>query len=112
MTGEGASLHLGLRIAYLIAGVLLLVAMPWGQVSVLLLLFVAVDLAAAAMFLRSPPPRQTPPVVELDSGVADLALRRRTVPTLRMRRPAEAIEAQLSWRQAAQSYRRRREIAS
>jgi hypothetical protein len=103
-------LHLALRLAYLIAAIVLLLVMPWGQASAALVLFVAADLGAAALMLRSEPERPEP-VVAIAGDVASLALLRRTVPELRMRRPAVAIDAQISWRQAAQAHRRRREFS-
>lgn len=98
----------GLRVAYLIAAVLLLVAMPFGDPTVLLALFVAVDLAAAALLMArvadaaAAAPQQ---VVSLGE-YATLPLFRRTVPGLRSRRPAVIIESQVAWRQAA-AFRRR-----
>lgn len=104
-------MHQGLRAAYLLAAVLLLLIMPYGQASVLLVLFVAVDLAAAALMLRSEPERAEA-VVTIGRHRASLALLRRTVPELRMRRPAEVVEAQVRWRQAVQTHRGRRDIFS
>ena len=97
----------GLRVAYLLAAVLLLTILPVSQSSVLLALFVAVDLAAAALFLSH--------AAAAAHGVfaigdeANLPLFRRTVPELRSRRPAVVIEAQVAWRQAAE-FRRRRQV--
>jgi len=102
-------LHQGLRAAYLLAAVLLLLLMPHGQASVLLVLFVAVDLAAAALMLR-PEPEKAQTVVAIRGDRASLALRRRTVPELRMRRSGATIEAQLQWRQIAQIHRERRDV--
>jgi hypothetical protein len=99
----------GLRLAYLFAAVLLLLIMPIGQASVTLVLFVAVDLTATALMLRSEPAPPAP-VVAIGGDTAALALLRRTVPELRMRRPLATIEAQVLWRQAAQNYRQRREM--
>jgi hypothetical protein len=104
-------LHLGLRNAYLIATALLLLIMPLGHASVLLALFVAVALGAAAMMLR-PEAAQPASVETLGGDAVRLALLRRTVPELRMRRPLSTIEAQIEWRQAAQNYRQRRDIVS
>jgi hypothetical protein len=102
---------LGLRNAYLMAAVLLLLIMPLGHASVLLALFAAVSLGAAAMMLR-PEAAQAASVVTLGGDTARLALLRRTVPELRMRRPLATVEAQIQWRQAAQNYRQRREVVS
>jgi hypothetical protein len=103
-------LHLGLRHAYLTAAVILLLVMPWGHASAVLVLFVAADLGAAALMLRtSRPPAVS--VVALDGDIANIALLRRTVPELRMRRPAGAIDAQIRWRQAAEAAQRRRDIS-
>ena len=99
-------LRVGLRTAYLIAAVLLLLTVPVGQASVLLVLFVAADLGAAALFLR-PVAAEAAPVVAIGGDTAGLALLRRTVPELRMRRPFATVEAQIQWRQAAQKHRRR-----
>jgi hypothetical protein len=102
-------LHLPLRQAYLIAAVILLLIMPWGHASVVLVLFVAADLGAAALMLR-PEPAPMSSVVTLGGAMTSLNLLRRTVPELRMRRPAVAIDAQIRWRQAAEAHRRRREF--
>lgn len=96
---------LGLRVAYLLAAVLLLTILPVNQNSVILALFVAVDLAAAALFLRRATPG--PPEVVAIGGSVSTPLFRRTVPELRSRRPAVIIEAQVQWRQAAEFRRRR-----
>jgi hypothetical protein len=98
----------GLRVAYLLAAVLLLTILPVSQSSVLLALFVAVDLAAAALFLSKLEPERRSIVAIGDNQ--SLPLLRRTVPQLRGRRPAAIIEAQVSWRQAAEFRRRRREL--
>ena len=100
-----------LRIAFLAVAVLLLLMMSWGEAGVMLALFVAADLGAAALMLRS---EETPhgfKVVRLGSDADSLVLLRRVVPELRMRRPALAINAQIEWRQAAEARRRRREFA-
>ena len=101
----------GLRVAFLVAAVLLLVILPVGEVTVLLALFVAVDLAAAALLLRPDAPQPNNSIVALDGDAASVALLRRTVPVLRMRRPAATVEAQVLWRQAAEKHRQRRGIA-
>jgi hypothetical protein len=112
----------GLRAAYLLAAVLMLTILPVSESSVLLALFVAVDLAAAALFLDELPARPRTVALFLDElsarprtvvaigNEANLPLMRRTVPQLRSRRPAAIIEAQVSWRQAAEFRRRRREL--
>ncbi len=99
-----------LRLAYLAATVLLFLLMPWGEASVLSVMFVAVDLAAAALLLRPEAPRGFR-VVRLRGEADSLELLRRIVPELRMRRPAYAIDAQVQWRQAAEAHRRRREFS-
>jgi hypothetical protein len=101
----------GLRVAFLVAAALLLVILPVGEVTVLLALFVAVDLAAAALLLQRSETPQSHPVVPLDGDAAKLALLRRTVPALRMRRPPATVEAQVLWRHAAEKHRQRREVA-
>jgi hypothetical protein len=100
-----------LRVAYLTAAVLLLLIMPLGHASVLLVLFVAVDLAAAALMLR-PEPVLANSVVTVGGDRESLVLLRRTVPVLRARRPGMIIEEQVRWRQAAQAHRERRDIFS
>ena len=104
-------MHFGLRSAYLATALVLLLIMPAGQASVVLVLFVAADLAAAALMLRPDTAAAFGGVALRSRGDAvSLALRRRTVPELRMRRPALAIDAQIRWRQAAEAHRRRREF--
>ncbi|HWB51861.1 MAG TPA: hypothetical protein VG651_22325 [Stellaceae bacterium] len=98
-----------LRLAFLTAAVLLLAVLPWGEAGVILVLFVAADLGAAALMLRSQPP-QGFRVVHLGGDADNLALLRRVVPELRMRRPVLAVDAQVQWRQAAEAHRRRREL--
>jgi hypothetical protein len=100
----------GLRVAYLVAAVLLLLILPVGNVTMLLALFVAVDLAAAVLMLRPAVPQPTTVVVALDTDAVNLTLMRRTVPALRMRRPTATIEAQILWRQAAETHRQRRAL--
>jgi hypothetical protein len=107
--GGGPTLYLTLRNAYLITAAVLLLILPLGQASVVLVLFVATALGAAALMLR-PEPARTRPVAMIGGDMASLVLLRRTVPELRMRRPAEAIDEQIRWRQAAENYRRRREF--
>jgi hypothetical protein len=102
-------LHLALRQAYLIAAIILLLIMPWGHASVVLVLFVAADLGAAALMLRSGPAPMSS-VVVLGGDMTSLSLLRRIVPELRMRRPAIAVDAQIRWRQTAEAHRRRREF--
>ena len=99
----------GLRAAYLAAAVLLLLALPITDSSELLALFVAVDLAAAALFLSKLEPKKSS--VHAIGDNPNLPLLRRTLPQLRGRRPVEVIEAQVSWRQAAEFRRRRQELA-
>lgn len=99
-----------LRLAFLTTATLLLLIMPWGEASVMVALFVAADLGAAALMLR-PNPTTSAAIMTLGGDPASLVLLRRTVPELRMRRPALAIDAQIAWRQAAEAHRRRREVA-
>jgi hypothetical protein len=91
-----------------VAAVLLLLLAPISESSVLLALFVAVDLAAAALFLSKLEPKPHSIVAIGDNP--SLPLLRRTLPQLRGRRPTSIIEAQVSWRQAAEFRRRRREL--
>jgi hypothetical protein len=101
-----------LRVAYSIAAAALFLALPWGQAGALLLVLfmvlMAADLTAAAPALRSAPVPATS-VVALGGDMANLALLRRTVPALRMRRPAAALDAQIRWRQAIETRRRQRD---
>lgn len=101
--------HLSVRSLYLIVAVLLLLIMPLGHASVMLSLFVAADLGAAALMLRPKTAEPSTPA-PLDVDVAPLPLHRRTLPELRMRRPAVTIEAQVRWRQQAEQHRRLREM--
>lgn len=107
--GEDPTVHLNLRSLYLIAAILLLLAMPVGQASVMLVLFVAAVLGAAALILR-PEAAEPLSVAAIGGDAATMALFRRTMPELRMRRPAVTVEAQLRWRQEAERHRRRREM--
>lgn len=97
-------MRLGSRRARLIVAVLILLLLPLGQAGGLLALVVAVDLAAAARRRPDEPPAAGP-VVTLAGDATRLALLRRTVPTLRMRRPPATVEAQMRWRAAAQGER-------
>lgn len=99
-----------LRLAFLTVALLLLLMMPWGEAGVMLTLFVAVDLGAAALMLRPEQPRGFR-VVHLRNEAANLELMRRILPELRMRRPVLAIDAQIQWRQMAEAHRRRRELS-
>jgi hypothetical protein len=107
--GGGRELIVTLRLAFLTAPLLLLLMMPWGEAGVMLALFVAVDLGAAALMLRPEQPRGFR-VVQLRGDTANMELTRRIAPELRMRRPALAIDAQIHWRQMAEAHRRRREL--
>ncbi|MBV8775666.1 MAG: hypothetical protein JO032_00670 [Alphaproteobacteria bacterium] len=93
-----------LRVAYLIAAVLLLLVLPYGEASVLVLLSVAVDLAAAALMLQYATGRRAR-VVAVAGDFTTMELLRRVVPRLRMRRPARVIEEQVRWRIAAAARR-------
>lgn len=99
----------GLRVAYLTAALALLLLLPAGNVAILLVLFVAVDLAAAALMLRPAVP-QARTVVMVGANDGSLALLRRTVPALRARRPIAAVEAQERWRQAVELRRQFRVV--
>jgi hypothetical protein len=100
----------GLRAAFLFAAIVVLLVLPYGEVSVLLALFVAVDLGAAALMLRRTAPPETT-ILPVGKDPQTLALLRRTVPALRMRRPAATAEAQVRWRAAAEARRRIRLIS-
>lgn len=99
-----------LRLAGLVTAVPLLAALPIDDVGVVLMLFVAVDLAVAALILGKAKEQLTTAVAVSDD-VVSLTLRRRTEPVLRMRRPMATVEAQVAWRQTAERHRRRRELA-
>jgi hypothetical protein len=96
----------GLRVAYLLGAVLLLLTLPLGDTSVCLALFVAVDLAAAALLMSRLDAERPAKVATIGDGTT-VPLFRRTVPALRSRRPAAIIEAQVAWRQAAARHRQR-----
>jgi hypothetical protein len=99
----------GLRLAYLVAAVSLLLVLSPGQAGALLALFVTVDLAATGLRMR-PPTVQPERIVGIASDPATRALLRRVVPELRMRRPVATIEAQVRWRVAAEARRQIRVI--
>jgi hypothetical protein len=109
-----------LQLACLLAAVLLLVILPVGDATVLLMLVLALDAAVAALALRRLLPRRQGAAAPIGVrpaetgltevkpvGAVGLQLRRRTVPGLRMRRPGAVIAAQVRWRQAAEARRRR-----
>ena len=102
-------MYLSLRSLYLIAAVLLALVLPMGQASAVLVLFVAAVLGAAALMLRSEG-MEPLSVAAIGGDMATLALFRRTLPELRMRRPAVTIEAQIRWRQQAEQRRRLRDM--
>jgi hypothetical protein len=101
--------HLSLRSLYLFVAVLLLLLMPIDHAGILLVLFVAADLGAAALMLRSDTPKPPAPTA-IAGDAASQTLYRRTRPELRMRRPAVTIEAQIRWRQQSERHRRLREM--
>ena len=114
----------GLRLAYLLGAVLLLVGLPVGEATVLFALVLTLDVAVAVLALRDRPRRQARPrpvaaepaaepviaawVGRIGVGHATVQLMRRTVPQLRMRRPANVIAVQARWRTAADIRERRR----
>ena len=103
----------GLRVAYLLGAVLLLVGLPVGDATALFALLLALDVAIAALVLRHLPRRQPGPqdtsaqpviaawVGQIGAGHSTVQLMRRTAPELRMRRPANVIAVQARWRMAA-----------
>ena len=107
--GRNQALCLSLQSLYLLAAVLLALILPVGQASVVLVLFVAAVLGAAATMLR-PDTARALSVAAIAGDASTMALLRRTMPELRMRRPAVTIEAQIRWRQEAERHRRQREI--
>jgi hypothetical protein len=100
-----------LRVAYLAAAALPMVFLPIGDSAVILALFVALDLAAAALLFDHSAEREKPRAVFALGDDTSLPLLRRTVPELRSRRPAAIIEAQVAWRQAA-DFRRRHGVVA
>jgi hypothetical protein len=103
-------LHQNLRLAYLIAAALLLLLLPIGHASVVLVLFVAADLGAAALLL-DPETAEPVPVIALGGDMASLDLIRRTAPALRSRRPIATVEAQVRWREAVEARRQVRIVS-
>ena len=84
--------------------------MPVGDATVLFALTLSLDLTAAvwALRLRSGSRKQTPVPIMLkavDGAEVSLRLLRRTVPALRMRRPAAVVDVQVRWRHAAETRR-------
>lgn len=99
-----------LRLAYLAAAVASFAAMPVGDATVLFALTLSLDLAAAAwvlrLHLRSREHTPAPVMLKAAHGAeVSLGLLRRTVPALRMRRPAAVVDAQVRWRSAAETRR-------
>jgi hypothetical protein len=106
----------GLRLAMLPASALLFVALPVGDATVLFVLVLALDLAAAVLALhRLAPSTRSGSVVavvrQLGLDPASLHLLRRTVPELRGRRPPVVLAAQVRWRRAAETHRSRSEAS-
>jgi hypothetical protein len=99
----------GLRLAYLVAAVLLSLVLSPGQAGALLALFVAVDLAVVGLKMRTAAV-QPERIVGIANDPATRSLLRRVVPELRMRRPLATIEAQVRWRVAADAKRQIRVI--
>ena len=104
----------GLRLACLAAAVVLLVALPVGEATVLLALMLTLDLAAAAWALRLPAPaprRVVAPIIKaFEVDEVSLQLLRRTVPAMRMRHPDGVVTVQVHWRKAAETRRARQEV--
>ncbi len=107
--GRNQALRGRLRLCCLVAAVLLSLILPTGEASVVLVLFVASVLVAAALMLR-PEAAKPRSVAAMGGDMATTTLFRRTRPELRMRRPAMTIEAQIRWRQEVERHRRRREM--
>jgi hypothetical protein len=99
----------GSRVALLVVTALPLVLMPLGP-TMLGILLVAVELAvpvsAGAAIMRARRAQQAAQVVAV-ADPATVALLRRVVPALRMRRPMATIEAQVRWRAAGEARRQR-----
>lgn len=102
---------MSLRGTCLIAAVALLLVLPRDRAWVSLVLFVAAARATTPPDHR-PEAQPVTPVVALGRDLATVVLLRRTVPELRMRRPAGAIDAQTRWRQAVEAGRHRRAMFS
>jgi hypothetical protein len=101
--------RVSLRSCCLMVAVLLSLILPIGEASVVLVLFVAAVLGAAALMLR-PEAAEPRSVAAVGGDMATMALFRRTRPELRMHRPAITVEAQIRWRQEAERRRRNREM--
>jgi hypothetical protein len=102
----------GLRLAGTVAASLPVLMLPVGDATVLMMLFVALDIGVVAVvLLRVRSPRvELPANTVFPPGVDEtLLLLRRTLPELRMRRPGAVIEEQVRWRQVAEARRRARE---
>lgn len=88
-----------------------LALLPVRNLGLLLLLAVAADLAIVVAIVRVVSARRTrateAEIVSLD-GTGPVALRRRTEPKMRGRRPESVVEMQVRWRQAAEAHRRAR----
>jgi hypothetical protein len=102
----------GVRLAGTVAASLTLLMLPVGDATVLMVLFVALDIGVVAVVLRRVQPLRVelPVNTVFPTGVDEsLLLLRRTLPELRMRRPGAVIEEQVRWRQVAEARRRARE---
>ena len=102
----------GLRLAGFVAASLSLLMLPVSDATVLMVLFVALDIGVGIVLLRRVRPRRValPANTVFPAGVDEsLLLLRRTLPELRMRRPGAVIEEQVRWRQVAEAHRRARE---
>jgi hypothetical protein len=102
----------GLRLAGTVAALLPVLMSPVGDATVLMMLFVALDIGVVALVLRHVRPAriELPANTVFPPGVEEsLLLLRRTLPELRMRRPGAVIEEQVRWRQVAEAHRRARE---
>jgi hypothetical protein len=81
-----------------------MLAAPVGDLTMILVLFVALNAGLAAMVMSDLTRRHKP-----DEDARLIYLRRRTIPHLRARHPTATVQAQVLWRQAAEAHRRSRD---
>ena len=95
-----------LRMAPRAAVVLAMVLLPLDAGGMFLVLLLAAEFTVAAMRVRAVRALRAARVVTV-ADPATVALLRRVVPALRMRRPVAAIEQQVRWRAAGAARRER-----
>jgi hypothetical protein len=90
---------------------IVLTVAPIGGYVLLMLLVVLADVAIALFIARLIAARRKAAdasVVSMEDAMP-IALRRRTEPALRARRPAGVVEMQVRWRHAVEAHRRTRQ---